>query len=321
MLAEMSRRGRAGACCRASPSSPASCSTCPNHRWPCGSGARWTCGRRRCARSRSWGPGPAPPTASGPRPPWPGGWPRTAGRWSRVGRSGSMRLRIGRPWRWAARRSRCSPAASTSPTPGPTTPCCAGSPTRGWWSPSCPRAASRSSIDSWPATGVIAALSRGTVVVEAARRSGAVSTASRALELGRVVMAVPGPVTSMASSGTNRLLHEQCGPCRQRQRRGRPRCCWGRAEASAPVHAGGSARPTGQRHGPGAGSLPDGPVRSSTALPAEVPHRRGRCRSRAGIDPAAVPGAPRPAGDRGTRPTHRGQDGAERGDSWGSMWV
>ncbi len=56
---------------------------------------------------------------------------------------------------------------------------------------------------------VIAALSRGTVVVEAARRSGAVSTASRALELGRVVMAVPGPVTSMASSGTNRLLHEQ----------------------------------------------------------------------------------------------------------------
>ncbi|MCU0263612.1 MAG: DNA-processing protein DprA [Candidatus Nanopelagicales bacterium] len=56
---------------------------------------------------------------------------------------------------------------------------------------------------------VIAALSRGTVVVEAARRSGAVATASRALELGRVVMAVPGPITSMASSGSNRLLHEQ----------------------------------------------------------------------------------------------------------------
>lgn len=56
---------------------------------------------------------------------------------------------------------------------------------------------------------LIAALSRGTVVVEAARRSGAVSTASRALELGRVVMAVPGPITSMASSGTNKLLHEQ----------------------------------------------------------------------------------------------------------------
>jgi len=56
---------------------------------------------------------------------------------------------------------------------------------------------------------VIAALSRGTVVVEAARRSGAVATATRALEIGRVVMAVPGPITSMASAGTNRLLHEQ----------------------------------------------------------------------------------------------------------------
>ncbi len=56
---------------------------------------------------------------------------------------------------------------------------------------------------------LIAALGRGTVVVEAAGRSGAMATASRALELGRVVMAVPGPITSMASTGTNRLLHEQ----------------------------------------------------------------------------------------------------------------
>lgn len=56
---------------------------------------------------------------------------------------------------------------------------------------------------------LIAGLSRGTVVVEAARRSGAIATANRALELGRVLMAVPGPITSMASSGTNRLLHEQ----------------------------------------------------------------------------------------------------------------
>jgi DNA processing protein len=56
---------------------------------------------------------------------------------------------------------------------------------------------------------LIAGLSRGTIVVEAARRSGAIATANRALELGRVLMAVPGPITSMASSGTNRLLHEQ----------------------------------------------------------------------------------------------------------------
>ena len=56
---------------------------------------------------------------------------------------------------------------------------------------------------------LIAALTRGTVVVEAARRSGALATAARAQELGRAVLAVPGPITSMASSGTNRLLHER----------------------------------------------------------------------------------------------------------------
>ncbi|MCU0301283.1 MAG: DNA-processing protein DprA [Candidatus Nanopelagicales bacterium] len=56
---------------------------------------------------------------------------------------------------------------------------------------------------------LIAGLTRGTLVVEAARRSGALATANRALEIGRILMVVPGPVTSMASSGTNRLLHEQ----------------------------------------------------------------------------------------------------------------
>ena len=55
---------------------------------------------------------------------------------------------------------------------------------------------------------LIAAVSRGTVVVEAARRSGAIATANRALELGREVMAVPGPITSMSSAGVNRLLFE-----------------------------------------------------------------------------------------------------------------
>lgn len=43
---------------------------------------------------------------------------------------------------------------------------------------------------------VIAALTRGTVVVEAAYRSGALSTARAAARLGRAVMGVPGPVTS-----------------------------------------------------------------------------------------------------------------------------
>jgi DNA processing protein len=48
---------------------------------------------------------------------------------------------------------------------------------------------------------LIAALTRGTVVVEAAHRSGSLSTAARANDLQRVVMAVPGPVTSALSAG------------------------------------------------------------------------------------------------------------------------
>ncbi len=43
---------------------------------------------------------------------------------------------------------------------------------------------------------LIAALAQGVVVVEAAARSGAKNTAAWANELGRTVMAVPGPVTS-----------------------------------------------------------------------------------------------------------------------------
>jgi DNA processing protein len=53
---------------------------------------------------------------------------------------------------------------------------------------------------------VIAALSRGAVVVEAAVRSGALNTASWAGGLGRPVMAVPGPVTSEPSAGAHQLI-------------------------------------------------------------------------------------------------------------------
>ncbi|QYJ04586.1 DNA-processing protein DprA [Nocardioides panacisoli] len=50
---------------------------------------------------------------------------------------------------------------------------------------------------------IIAALSRGTVVVEAAARSGALNTANWAQRLHRPVMGVPGPVTSAASVGVH----------------------------------------------------------------------------------------------------------------------
>jgi DNA processing protein len=55
---------------------------------------------------------------------------------------------------------------------------------------------------------LIAALSRGTVVVEAALRSGALNTARHARELCRPVMAVPGPVTSEQSAGCHELIRE-----------------------------------------------------------------------------------------------------------------
>ncbi|MEU6442776.1 DNA-processing protein DprA [Streptomyces sp. NPDC047046] len=56
---------------------------------------------------------------------------------------------------------------------------------------------------------VIAALTRGTVVVEAALRSGALVTARAAERLGRHVMGVPGPATSGLSAGVHELLRGQ----------------------------------------------------------------------------------------------------------------
>jgi DNA processing protein len=60
---------------------------------------------------------------------------------------------------------------------------------------------------------VIAALTRGTVVVEAGRRSGAANTAGHAADLDRPLMAVPGPVTSQMSVGCHRLLREAGAVC------------------------------------------------------------------------------------------------------------
>ncbi len=60
---------------------------------------------------------------------------------------------------------------------------------------------------------LIAALSRGTVVVEAALRSGALNTAKHARELCRPLMAVPGPVTSETSAGCHQLIREYAAVC------------------------------------------------------------------------------------------------------------
>ena len=56
---------------------------------------------------------------------------------------------------------------------------------------------------------IIAALSRATLVVEAAFRSGSLRTAHDAAELMRLVMAIPGPITSPTSEGCHRLIGER----------------------------------------------------------------------------------------------------------------
>jgi DNA processing protein len=55
---------------------------------------------------------------------------------------------------------------------------------------------------------LISGLSRGVVVIEAARGSGALVTANIGLEQGREVLAVPGPITSRTSVGCNLLIQQ-----------------------------------------------------------------------------------------------------------------
>ena len=60
---------------------------------------------------------------------------------------------------------------------------------------------------------IIAALARATVVVEAAWRSGAISTANRAAGLCRPLGAVPGLATSPLSAGCHRLMRDVGAVC------------------------------------------------------------------------------------------------------------
>jgi DNA processing protein len=55
---------------------------------------------------------------------------------------------------------------------------------------------------------IISGLSRAIVIIEAAEKSGALITATHAGEQGRTVMAIPGPVDSLASGGCNALIRD-----------------------------------------------------------------------------------------------------------------
>lgn len=58
---------------------------------------------------------------------------------------------------------------------------------------------------------LLAALSGTVIIAEAGYRSGSLYTAARAMELGRPVGAIPGPLTSAASAGCHRLLRDELG--------------------------------------------------------------------------------------------------------------
>jgi len=61
---------------------------------------------------------------------------------------------------------------------------------------------------------IISGLARAIVIVEAAEQSGALITARHAAEQGRTVFAVPGPVDSPASAGSNALIRQGAILCR-----------------------------------------------------------------------------------------------------------
>ena len=143
----------------------------------------------------------------------------------RAWRSASTAPRTPARWRPAGRPSRCSAAAPTCPIRRSKARLydailrgrrcgrlrdAAGLPRR-------------SGGASRRATGSSRRWRRVTIVVEAAERSGSLITAELALDLGRDVGAVPGPVLSWRSRGTNALLRDGATLVRDVRRRARPR--------------------------------------------------------------------------------------------------
>lgn len=127
---------------------------------------------------------------------------------------------------------------------------------------------------------IIAGLAAGTVVVEAAWRSGARRTASDAALLGRPVMAVPGPVTSTMSAGCHRLLREPGTMLVTTAEEVLEEVGRIGADLAAEQVSGAPARPTDH--------LPDEVLRVHEALHTEGPGELARLSVESGLPPALV---------------------------------
>lgn len=161
---------------------------------------------------------------------------------------------------------------------------------------------------------LIAAMTAGTVIVEAAARSGARNTVRHARALGRPVMAVPGPVTSALSVG-----------CHEELRHPEPAICVARGEEVLEVvgRMGGDLATPVQGERTGRDALPAGVRRVLEAVPVRRTAPTPRIAAVAGVDPRA---ARRALGqlladglveqaDGGYRLTDLGRESAERRSS------
>jgi DNA processing protein len=156
---------------------------------------------------------------------------------------------------------------------------------------------------------IIAALSQAVVVVESHTAGGSMLTVTAAAERGIDVLAVPGPITSPASAGTNQLLHEGLAPVRHAgdvlaalgdfrpwpPHQMRPNL------PSSPPKSPMPAAPTPQR-----ATHPPEPPRRETPPPAPPPETPAP--ETAGSVKPSPPGAPSPGSGRpGGRPTRPGR--------------